>query len=321
MVTNEPDSVLEPLAPLVREGYKALAARALNGLQRWQSSLTSEIRRKVDDGLSSLSLPGMEPATMIYLATVTGLQQRTLPRSGSLLGDYLSRANEQLAALAGSGDAAGINPESFDRLFFALDYSTIKERKPTKEEALKIAFGMAVSYFATKGMQDFINQLDTVYKLGAMRISPPFQGVECADDGTLAGLTFNLSDGEPSIVNIVMALRLLYLAASDSLPKPADGIAGLRGRITSVAEAKVLSVPKDYLQDEAKLQGVATLLGDVALHRGVEDILFSCRELPVRLTNALRLGTVLDTVTTGKISIKNGSRPYSDAIGIAELVA
>jgi hypothetical protein len=321
MVCIERNSVLEPLAPLVKAGYRALAARALNGINSWNSSISPEHRKNIDEMLSAIILRGEKSAPVIYIPTIGGKDRpRVLSQSGSLLEDSVSSVTGELFVLAETGDVSGINPVRFNRMFFALDYTAFfGMRMPNAEYAVRTACNLAAGYYLANGGQDFANQLKVVAKLGGIRVLPQTPGVDPTDDGRLAVLTFNASDGASAVLNMVIGLRLLYLAANKVLKKPDDYVFGLGKRITADFAS---SIPESYLGNDFALQAIGELLDSVSLHSGVENIILGFPgEMPSGLKEALLLGKVLDTVKTGKVALLDNDKPYSDAIGIAEFMA
>ncbi len=323
MVSNEENSVLEPLGPLVREGYKALAARAANGLTVWYSSLSPEAREGIDLKLSSISLSEPKPAKTLYVATGGVVQQRNISRSGSLLGDSLSCALKELAALSDKGDVAGISTSDFDRMFFALDYGIVGNKKVGANYAVEVAIGIAVSYYTANGGREFVRQLGTLSKLGCIRISPSMPAVEPAENGKLARLFFLATDSSPFVVNVINGLRLLYIAAAGVLEQPSKDFSGLREKIAAASAAHNISSPalEACLADDSSPQSIAALLDKVSLHRGVEAVISGCSGMRPGLKEIFALAKSLDTVMTGKTALSDKDKPYSDAIGLAELVS
>lgn len=313
-------SILEPLTPLVMAGYKSLASRAAAGLSAWYSSLGQERSQLIDSKLVLLKLPGSTPAPMLYVATGGVVQQRVLSSSGSLLEDTVSGAMSELSGLAKGGDVAGVNPAIFERLFSALDYGIFKQQ-PTTDEAFKIAVSIAVSsYSASERGEEFVRQLDALAKLGGVKFSEHLQGVDYTEEGQLALMIFKLSPKEFSVLNIINSLRLLYAAANAVAPQQKN-LHGLGERL--VAAAATLGIPdgisEEHLAD-SYLQNVAEALGNVSRHKGVEVIILECKEPLPYLKSVLRLTNVLDTVLTGKRALTDNDKPYSDAVGLAELV-
>lgn len=332
--------VLEPLAPLVRHGYKSIAARAIKGVNAWHSALTPETRASVSGRLASLNVantnpapklyaPGQSPTSghMLYVATGGKINQRTVSANNSLLEDCVSAALNELSVLADSGDVAAMSRDSFSRLFFAFDYGTFLKQKPTTQGDLQFALGIAISHYQGVEGSEFIEQLAALVELHKIRISPHQQGFDHTEDGKLSFLTFNITDKAPSLLNVVLSLRLIYLAATAVLGQPITNLPELRTKVVAAADAQGLSsnIPAAYLADDSNLQSIADLLDKVSLHKGVEQLILtagsaeSFRDLKYVL-NVLRLTKLLDTVRTGKFAVEDKDKPYSDAIGLAEIV-
>lgn len=332
-------SVLEPLMPLVRAGYKSLAGRAAEGLRAWYSAFSPEARALVSGKLALLNLAGAKPVPKLYapsqsstsglrlyVATGGGVQQRTVSAGNSLLEDCVSGALTELSELADGGEVAAISRDSFGMLFFAFDYGTFQQ-KPTLQRDLEFALGIAISHYRSIGGGKFVEQLAALVKLQRIRISPSHQGFDYTEDGTLSSLTFNIADKASSMLNIVLGIRLLYLAATAVLGQPTANLPELRRKVIEATGGPGLSgnTPAvcSYLVDDSNLQSVSEQLDKVALHKGVEQIIAgSNKSLPEleHVLNVLRLTKLLDTIRTGKVALGDSDKPYSDAIGLAELI-
>lgn len=312
--------VFEPLSLLVSAGYKRLAVRAAEEVTRWRSSLSLEAIQIINGKLALLNQPASRPAPKLYVATGGAVQQRILSRSGSLLEDDISAAVNELSALGGTGNVAVISPKSFDRLFFALDYSVFKQQ-PTIHQSLEIALAVAVSNYQTVGGGEFVKQLEAVRRLGRIKVSEQLQGVDYTEDGKLALLLFKLTFKVPSVLNIVTSLRLLYIAANAVSPKQ-QNCQDLGKKIAAAATAQGISSEafNQYFAEDSNLQSVAEHLGKVSLHKGVEALINGCEQLPPPLKVALGLTKILDTVRTGRVALDDSDKPYSDAIGLAEMI-
>ncbi len=329
--------VLEPLMPLVSAGYKSLAARAIKGVEAWYSALSPETHALVSGKLASLNFAAAKPVPKLYAPSQTSghtlyvaaggvIQQRTVSAGNSLLEDCVSGALNELSALADSGEVAAMRPDSFSRLFFAFDYGTFKQ-KPTSQQDLQFALGIAIGHYQSVGGGEFIEQLAALDKLQRIRTSPHQQSVNYAEDGKLSLLIFNITDKAPSVLNIVLSLRLLYLAATAVLGQPTVNLSELGKKAIAAADAQGLSgnIPAAYLAADSNIQLIAEQLDKVGLHKGVEQIILttgsddSFADLK-HVLNVLRLTKALDTVRTGKFALEDNDKPYSDAVGLAEMV-
>ncbi len=312
--------VLESLSPLVGAGYKRLAARAAEEVERWHSSLSLEAISIMNGKLALLNPPASIHAPKLYVATGGVIQQRTLSGSGSLLEDDISAAVKELSALGDAGNVAAISPKSFDRLFFALDYGVF-QRQPTVNQSLEIAMAIAVSNYKAVGGGEFVKQLEVAGRFGGVKVSEQLQGVDYTEDGRLALLVFKLTPKVPSVLNIVTSLRLLYIAANAVLPQQ-QNYQDLGQRIAAAATAQGIfpDAFSPFLAENSNLQIIAEQLGKVSLHKGVEALINGCEQLPPLLKAVLGLTKALDTVRTGRVALDDSDKPYSDAIGLAELV-
>ncbi len=312
-------SVLEPLMPLVRAGYKSLAGRAAEGLRAWYSGLDQGLRGFIDDKLALLKLPGSSPAPTIYFASGGVVRQRTLS-SSSLLEAAVTGATSELSELANDGEVGRISIASFGELFFALDYSVFK-RQPNISQSLEIAIGVAVRNYQTVGEGEFVRQLEVASRLGRIEVSEQLQRVDYTEDGKLTSLVFKLTPRVPSVLNIITSLRLLYIAANAVSPKQ-QNYQDMSQKIAAAATAQGISSDafSHFLAENSSLQIVAEQLDKVSLHKGVEALINGCEQLSPPLKVVLSLTKILDAVRTGKIALEDKDKPYSDAIGLAELV-
>lgn len=315
-------SIPAELGPLVKVGYRSLAARAIEGIAAWQSGLKAGICAIADGKLAKLGLPGFMPAPHMFV--VTGGTEQEIVIGKPLEGIFTS-AGKDLSALAESGDIAALNYHSLTGMQFALDYGTFKQQ-PTVKESLGMVLAIAVSHYSAVGSGEFAGKLEFMQKFRGIRIAQTLNSgayTDDPDDRRLLGITFQVDVHGPVVVNVINGLRVLYRAAMVVLPQQAEEPSAISERIAAAASASGIALPASvsgfYSNDKNAAKGMAELLGLVSVHKGVEAIIEGCNELHPRLKEALKLAKVLDTVKTGSL-FYNRDRPYSCAIGLAELV-
>lgn len=313
-------SIPDWLMPLVTAGYKHLASRAAEGVKAWRSVLPSGAVQVINDKLAPRNLP---ESPKLYVVTGGETRRGT---SGNLLEEIVSTAIKDLSRLADMGNVALIDPKSFGSLFFALDSYGVFKQQFTVHQCLELAMEIAVSNYRAVGGGEFVRQLEVLQTFGQIMVSDKLRQVaDYTEGGSLTLLVFRLSPKAPSVLNILNSLKLLYTAANVVLKlqqEKFDDAGGLRERITNAA-AEVYGVPSSvataYFGNGPEVQGVAAALGQVSLHRGVEALIEGWKELPFPLKRILMVANVLDTVRTGRISLYS-NKPYSDAIGLAEVI-
>lgn len=328
-------SVLEPLMPLVIAGYESLAARAIRGIEAWYSTLSPESRTHVSGKLASLNLVDTEPASKLYgqsptsghtlyVVTGNGEQRRTI--ASGLLEKVIYTATKELSALVVTGNVAGINLSTLNNLFLSLNYGTFNPQTPTVAQSVQIAVSTAISYYTANGGQEFVQQLYALSKLNQILIvSPPVnvsKQLDYTPDGRLLCIAFRMDNKTPALLNIIFGLRLLYLAASSVLALPSRDGAELREKLSEVAAAHGLSpgITESHVAEDLTLDTIATQLERVSLHKGIEMLIADTPDMPTKWRTLFLLANVLDTIRTGKAALNDSDKPYSDAIGLAELV-
>lgn len=329
-------SIPDSLMPLVTTGYKALAARAIQGVEAWYSTLSPETRERVSGKLAALDLSGAKLALKLSAPSSTSGRTLFVAKGGAveqmtvasgLLENVVGTATEELSALAATGNVAGINLSALDNLFFSLDYGTFNQQTPLSVEwSVQRAVSIAVSYYAANGGQEFVQQLGALSRLNQIKIvQPPLhvsKQINYTPDRKLSRITFNVDNKTPALLNITFGLRLLYLAASSVLALPGGDGAELRKKLSEVAAAHGLSpiVVEPYMADELIAKTVAAQLDNVSQHKGVEMLIANTPGMPPKWITQFLLAAVLDTIMTGKTALIERDKPYSYAIGLAELV-